>query len=140
MVGVLKFAALSNGVPVETMSTHSLRAGGTATMLHAGYGLLEVKGWGRWESSRFHGYLWYDMQTMRHVGKRWLWRLGCWSLQKSNLRGVKLLHSEHPGRIRNLSLVYLGNITHSKDVSEELLQTIRKAVRLWRLVDNPHHG
>ena len=39
-------------------------------MFHAGYGLLGVKEWGRWKSSCFHGYLRYDMQTMRHVGKK----------------------------------------------------------------------
>ena len=70
VVGVLKFDALPNGVPVGTMSTHALRAGGTTTMFHAGYGLLEVKEWGRRKSSCFHGYLWYDMHTMRHVGKK----------------------------------------------------------------------
>ena len=66
--GVLKFAASSNDVPVGNISTHSLRSGGTTTMFHAGYGLLEVKEWGRWGSSCFHGYLWYDMHTMRGVG------------------------------------------------------------------------
>ena len=70
MVGVLKLAAIPNGVPVETMSTHSLRAGGATTMFHAGYDLLEVDVWGRWKSSCFHGYLRYDVQTMRHVGKK----------------------------------------------------------------------
>ena len=68
VAGVLKSAAISNGVPVGTMSTHSLRAGGETTMFHAGYSLLEVEEWGRWGYSCFHGYLRYDMQTMRHVG------------------------------------------------------------------------
>ena len=31
---------------VESISTHSLRAGGATAMFHAGYGLLEVKEWG----------------------------------------------------------------------------------------------
>ena len=72
VVGVIKFAALPNGVHVETMITHSLRDGGATTMFHDVYGLIEVKEWGRWKSPCFHGYLWYDMQTMRNVGKRWL--------------------------------------------------------------------
>ena len=72
MVDVLKFEALPNGVSVEAMSTRSLRAGGAAIMFRSGFGLLEVKEWARWKSSCFHGYLRYDMQTMGHVGKRWL--------------------------------------------------------------------
>ena len=46
LYGVLKFDALSNNVPVESISTHSLRAGGTTAMFRACYGLLEVEEWG----------------------------------------------------------------------------------------------
>ena len=82
LVGVLKFASLSNNMPVGTNSAHSLRSGGTTTIFHAGYCLLDVKERGRWKSSGPHGYLWYDIQTMRHVGKRMAVATGFWFIPK----------------------------------------------------------
>ena len=41
---------------------------GITAMFHAGYGLLEAEAWGWRKSSRCHGYIRYDMQSMREVG------------------------------------------------------------------------
>ena len=78
LVVVLKSDARPNGVPLETMSARARRSGGTKTVFHAGFGLLEVEEWGRWKSSSFHEYLLYDMQSTRRAGERWLFRLVFW--------------------------------------------------------------
>ena len=98
VAGVLKLAAISNVVPVGTMSTHSLRDGGATSMFHAGYGLLEVKGWGRWGSSCIHGYLLYDMQTMRHVGKKMSVATGLLDFTKINPSVAKAVTFRESGK------------------------------------------
>ena len=120
------------------MSTHSLRAGGATTMFHAGYGLLEVKEWGRWKSSCFHGYLWYDMQTMGHVGKKMAVATGLLEFTQIKPSRPKVVNFRASGKESQPQSSLPGkNIIHIEDVSGELLQTIRKAVHLWWLVGNP---
>ena len=54
-------------------------------MLHAGYVLLEVKEWGRWESSCSRGYLRYDVRAMRGVVGGWMFLLVYLGLRNSSL-------------------------------------------------------
>ena len=47
IVSVLKFAALSNDIPVETVSTHSLRAGGNDNYVPCWIWFARSKGMGK---------------------------------------------------------------------------------------------
>ena len=88
-VGVLKFGDLPNHVPVGRINTHSIRSRGETTMFRDGYGLLEVKERGRWESDFFHGYLRYGAHTMRGVGKRMGVSTGLFGLAKLQHRQTR---------------------------------------------------
>ena len=140
LVGVLKLDALSNGVPVDTVSTHSLRSGGTTTMFHSGYGLLEAKEWGRWKSSRFHVYLRYGMQTMMHVRKKMAVATGL--LDFTNLKPSakkaatfrdtgKQSTSYHPQPSLPATCT-----SCARDVFESLRNDIRKSIHCRWLVDS----
>ena len=57
--GVLKVASVASDFPEH------------CCISHAGYDLLGVKEFGRRESICYLGYFWYDMHTVRGVGKKW---------------------------------------------------------------------
>ena len=114
-------------------------------MFHAGYGLLEVKEWGRWKSSCFHGYLWYDMHTMRGVGENMAIATGLFGFTKMKPTVPKAATFRIGGKkkkdgstqpqssfpdTRNLPPV---------EITELLAQDIRSAVHLWQLLDSPEH-
>ena len=141
LVGVLKLAALSNGVPVDTVSAHSLRSGGTTAIFHAGYGLLKAKERGRWQSPRFHGYLRYGMQTMRHVGEKMDVAAGLLDFTKSKPDATtsstfrdewkKLTSYHHPSSLPAKCTI------PARDVSESPMNDIPKSIHLWWLLGNP---
>ena len=141
-VGVLKLAALPNDIPVDTISTHALRPGGTTTMFHAGYGLLAVKEWGRWKSSCFHGCLRCDMQTMRHVGKRMAVATGLLDYAQIKHLSTKASTFRSDGKKKSATTKHQSNYpaksdTTYRDIIDASMVDIRKAVQLWRLVGNP---
>lgn len=140
LVGVLNFDALSKNAPVGTISAHSLRYGGTTTISHACYCLLEVKECGRWKSSWFHGYLRYDMPTMRHFGKRMAVATGILDYAKIKPVTTKAVAFRSGGKKKKSTETQPQsnfpakcNIP-SRDISDASMVDIRKSVHLWRLV------
>ena len=109
-------------------------------MFHAGYGLLKVKEWGRWESPCFHGYLRYDKQTVRHVGKKMAFATGSSDYTKPIATDAATFRSG--GKKKSATTPPQSNYPEkcnipSLDISDALMVDIRKAVHLWRLVGNP---
>ena len=132
---------MSNDIPVETMRTHSLRNGGKTAMFRECYGFLEVKEWVRWKPPSFHGHLWYDMQTTRHVG-------GKMAVSTGLLDFTTIKPSDT--RVLTFRAAWKNSVTPqpqsslpakctipARDISNNLTNDIRKAIHLWRLVDNP---
>lgn len=142
---VLKFPALSNDVPVECISTHSLRAGGTTTMSHACYGLLEVEEWGRWKSSCCHGYLWYDMHTMRGVGKDMAVATGLFEFTKLKPSQTKTATFRSGGKKKKDATQSQSSFPDTRnippqEITEALSKDITQSANLWYLLDNPTHS
>ena len=148
IAGILKFAALSNDVPVEGISTHSLRSGGTTTMFRAGYGLLEVKEWGRWKSSCFHGYLRYDMHAMRGVGKIMATEKGLFEFAKMKPTLPKAVTFRSGGKKKKKDSIHTQSQSPHPDtmnlppveITELLSKDIASSVHLWYMIDNPEHS
>ena len=63
---LLGTAALQEGMPADTLNTHSLRVGGASALYHAtGGNAPVVKRLGRWASEAYEGYLWEDRTLTR---------------------------------------------------------------------------
>ena len=75
---------------------------------------------------------------MRHVGKKMAVATGLLGFTKIKPSRPKVVDFRAYGKESPpQSSLHAKNIIHIKDVSEELLHTIRKAAQLWWLVDNP---
>ena len=124
------------------INEHALSARwGAAAMFRACYGLLVVKEMGRWKSSCLHGYLRYDVQTMRHFGGKMAVAtglLGYTKIKSSATRVVTFRASgkKHVSPQPQLSLPSKCAIP-VRDVSGNLTNDVRKSIHLRRLIDNP---
>ena len=58
--GSLKAAAVANGVSSKIIGSHSLRAGGATALYVRGVSITLIQRFGRWKSSSFLRYLWFD--------------------------------------------------------------------------------
>jgi hypothetical protein len=68
----LRSAAMRTGIPVDAISSHSLRAGGATAMWHAGFSAHEIQRRGRWRSDCFKRYIWEGRERARNVATRML--------------------------------------------------------------------
>ncbi len=66
----LQLAALGVGVPANRIGSHSLRIGGATAMYHVTNDLQFVRGFGRWASDAFHGYLWESHDQFKDISKK----------------------------------------------------------------------
>ena len=72
VVEALRPAAAACGVPPESLSVISLRAGGASAMWDAGFGVDEIKRRGRWASECWRIYTWEGRERARSVAARML--------------------------------------------------------------------
>ena len=66
---IMKWAATSNNIPSDVVSTHSLRAGGATALFAAGVDSITIQRFGRWRSLIFHEYIWNGYSGFLHLGK-----------------------------------------------------------------------
>ena len=67
--GIMKTAALANGVFDSRIDTHSLRAGGATAIYTQGVPLGVIQRWGRWKSLTPHQYLRRDDSALNHLSE-----------------------------------------------------------------------
>jgi len=70
VVDALRPAASALGVPPESLSVISLRAGGASAMWDAGFSVDEIKRRGRWASECWRIYTWEGRERARSVAAR----------------------------------------------------------------------
>ena len=67
--GKMKAVAAANGVNPQIIGTHSLRAGGATALYIRGISIILIQRFGRWKSSSFLRYLWYDIVALESLSK-----------------------------------------------------------------------